>query len=70
MSCTREQVKTLTASRVFINVLSSSHKRSPWFSPGYEGTENMFSFLIYIISRYLDCIENAENQEQYNLSYT
>ena len=32
-----EQVKT--------DLLSNSPKRSPRFSPGYEGTENMFYFL-------------------------
>ena len=34
-----------TASRVFTDLLSNSPKRSPRFSPGYEGTENMFYFL-------------------------
>ena len=29
----------------FTNLLSNSPKCSPWFSPGYEGTENMFYFL-------------------------
>ena len=37
-----EQVKTSTASRVFTDLLSNSPKHSPRFSPGYEGTENMF----------------------------
>ena len=32
-------------SRVFTDLLSNSPKRSPLFSPGYEGTENMFYFL-------------------------
>ena len=45
-----KQVKTLdyvsTASRVFTDLLSKSPKRSPPFSPGYEGTQNMFYFLI------------------------
>ena len=40
-----EQVKPLTASRVFTDLLSNSPKRSPRFSPSYEGTENMFYFL-------------------------
>ena len=34
-----------TASRVFTDLLSKSPKRSPRFSPGYEGTEKMFYFL-------------------------
>ena len=36
--------KLSTASWVFTDLLSNSPKRSPWFSPGYEGTENMFYF--------------------------
>ena len=35
----------MTASRAFTDLLSNSPKRSPRFSPGYEGTENMFYFL-------------------------
>ena len=31
--------------QVFTDLLSNSVKRSPRFSPGYEGTENMFYFL-------------------------
>ena len=34
-----------TASRVFTDQLLNSPKRLPRFSPGYEGTENMFYFL-------------------------
>ena len=34
-----------TASRVFTDLHSNSPKRSPRFSPGYEGRENMFYFL-------------------------
>ena len=41
--------KPTTASRVFTNLLSNSPKRSPWFSPGYESTENMFYFLINVL---------------------
>ena len=37
--------KPLTASQVFVDLLSNSPKRSPQFSPGYEGMENMFYFL-------------------------
>ena len=37
--------KPSIASRAFTDLLSNSPKRSPWFSPGYEGTENMFYFL-------------------------
>ena len=33
------------ASRVFTDLLLNSPKRSPQFSPGYEGTENMFDLL-------------------------
>ena len=44
-----EQVKTSIASRVFTDLLSNSPKRSPRFSPGYEGTENMFYFFYKII---------------------
>ena len=33
------------ASWVFTDLLSSSPKRSPWFSPGYEVMKNMFYFL-------------------------
>ena len=36
----------MTASQVFTDLLSNSPKHSPRFSPGYEGTENMFYFLI------------------------
>ena len=36
-----EQVKTL---EVFTDLLSNSPKRSPRFSPGYEGTETCFFF--------------------------
>ena len=38
--------KPSNASRVFTDLLSNSPKSSPRFSPGYEGTENMFYFLI------------------------
>ena len=37
--------KPSTASQIFTDLLSNSPKRSPRFSPGYEGTENMFYFL-------------------------
>ena len=37
--------KPSTVSRVFTDLLSNSPKHSPWFSPGYECTENMFYFL-------------------------
>ena len=40
-----EQVKIL-------NLLSNSHKRSPRFSTGYEGTENMFDFLNKVSSNW------------------
>ena len=40
-----EYMKPETKSRVFTDLLSNSPKRSPRFSPGYEGTENMFYFL-------------------------
>ena len=33
------------ASRVFTDLLLNSPKHLPRFSPGYEGTENMFYFL-------------------------
>ena len=36
--------KLPTVSRVFTDLLSNSPKGSPWFSPSYEGTENMFYF--------------------------
>ena len=45
--------KPSTASRVFIDLLSNSSKRSPRLSPSYEGTENMFYFLNEIIVIYL-----------------
>ena len=35
-----------TATLIFTDLLSNSPKHSPRFSPGYEGTENMFYFLI------------------------
>ena len=38
-----------TASRVFTDLLSNSPKRLPRFSPGCEGTENMFYFFYKII---------------------
>ena len=38
--------KPSTASQVFTDPLLNSPKYSPWFSPGYEGMENMFYFLI------------------------
>ena len=37
--------KPSTASGVFTDLLSNSPKCSPQFSPGFEGTENMFYFL-------------------------
>ena len=37
--------KRSTASWVYTKLLSNSPKCSPGFSPGYEGTENMFYFL-------------------------
>ena len=37
--------KPSTASRVFTDLLLNSPKHSPRFSPGYEGTKNMFCFL-------------------------
>ena len=37
--------KTATASRVFIDLLSNSPKRSPRLSSGYEDTEKMFYLL-------------------------
>ena len=40
--------KPSTMSRVLTDLHSNSPKRSPWFSPGYEGTENMF----YLLSKY------------------
>ena len=40
-----EELKHSTASRVFTDLLLNSPKRSHRFSPGYEGTENMFYFL-------------------------
>ena len=45
--------KPSTASRVFIDLLSNSLKRSPWFSPDYEGKENMFYILNKIYYFYL-----------------
>ena len=44
--------KPSTASRVFTDLLSNSPKCWPRFSPGYEGTENMFYFLnvVYILN--------------------
>ena len=41
--------KPSIGSRVFTDLLSNSPKRSPPFSPGYEGTENMFYFLNLIL---------------------
>ena len=38
--------KPSTATRVFTDLLLNSSKHSPQFSPGHEGTENMFYFLI------------------------
>ena len=38
--------KSLTVFWVFTSLLSNSRKRSHRFSPSYEGTENMFYFLI------------------------
>ena len=37
--------KPETQSRVFTDLLSNSLERLPRFSPGYEGTENMFYFV-------------------------
>ena len=37
--------KLLTSFQVFPDLLANSPKCSPRFSPGYEGTENMFYFL-------------------------
>ena len=37
--------KPSNPSRVFTDLLTNSPKRSPRFSPGFEGTENMFYFL-------------------------
>ena len=44
--------KFSTASRVFTDLLSNSPKRSPRFSAGYEGTENMFYFFYKIIIQF------------------
>ena len=41
----RRAVGIATTSRVFTDLLSNSLKRSLRFSPGYEGTENVFYFL-------------------------
>ena len=56
MNRTKLKLRVTTASRVFTDLLSNSPKCSPRFSPGYEGTENMFYFLnrINILSLYDD----------------
>ena len=41
-----EKLKPWTVSRAFTDLLSNSPKRSPRFSPAYEGKDNMFYFLI------------------------
>ena len=41
-----EGISLRSASRVFTDLLLNSLKRLPRFSPGYEGTEIMFYFLI------------------------
>ena len=60
-----EQVKSSgTASRrVFTDLLSNYLKLSPWFSPGYEGTEKMFYFLIELETSVITM------QRSYQLSY-
>ena len=50
-----EQVKTLACSRVFTDLLSKSHRHSPRFSPGYEGTENMFFFKLAFYYTETEC---------------
>ena len=40
-----DSVFRLAALGTFSDLPSNSPKRSPRFSPGYEGTENMFCFL-------------------------
>ena len=47
--------KPSISSRVFTDLLSNSPKRSPRFSPGYEGTENMFYFLIVTSHACIHC---------------
>ena len=42
-------MKACEKSRVFTDLLSNSPKRSPWFSTGYEGTENLFYFLTVVV---------------------
>ena len=44
---------------VFTDLLWNSPKRSSWFSPGYEGTENMFYFLI-VLQLYI-CVSSVLN---------
>ena len=44
-----------TASQVFTDLLSNSPKRSPRFSPGYKGTENIFNFLNITLNMTLIC---------------
>ena len=39
------QARDSTEFRVFTDQLSNSPKHLPWFSPGYEGMENIFYFL-------------------------
>ena len=79
-----EQVKTLDWVQVFTDLLSNFPKRSPWFSPAYEGTENMFYFFkygaIFTLNRIvvevftfslkvLTFASNIENQDTIGSSY-
>ena len=45
---------------------SRAGKRSPRFSPGYEGTENMFYFLFFYVvdyKRFDECNEDYESKD-------
>ena len=55
-----------TSSRVFTDLLSNSPRHSPQFSPGYEGLENMFYFLIqyYLTNQEAAIQEVVEHWEE------
>ena len=72
-----ESKNYIKESRVFTDLLSNIPKRSPWFSPRFEGTKNMFyisnikiifllffflfSFLYYFVLPRVSCLHGSQS---------